>query len=230
MGREREPKMTSTIVALLPVIGVSAAMPVWIILVLLFLRGERGVVTATAFVLGATFTRLVQGALLSVVFSDLADDAEREPRVIVSVLLLVLGVLLLVSAARKLMAEDDPDAPPPRWKTMATNAGPLAAFAMGASLLLIAMKHWVFLLGAVGTINDGGLERQQAIGAFLVFVLGAQSLLILPILFAAVAPRRADAVLGRLERWLDANNRTIGIVIATVFGIYFLWKALSGLM
>ncbi|MBX3068908.1 MAG: GAP family protein [Thermomicrobiales bacterium] len=221
--------MGGTVASLIPLMVGAAAAPIWIIIVLLLLRGSRGVLTAAAFVAGMTVVRLAQGGLFGFILRRAGHDGADE-RSIASILLLVVGLLMLVAGARKVFSDEDPDAPPPKWMSLLGQATPLAALGFGAALLLIGAKQWVFTLGAIGVIRETDLSRPERIVAFLIFVAGAQILLVLPIVLSVLAPSRTGAALDRASGWLERNNRPIMIAVSFIFGLYFVVKSLSSLL
>lgn len=226
--------MESIIVNLLPFIIGSALVPVQIIIVILLLTGEnRGPLKAIAFVLGMTLARLVQGVLYGLILTggsgDPADAAAGAGWVKATVLV-ILGILLLIGAYKKWANAPDPDAPPPRWITMFDGLTVARALLVGAALILIAPKLWVFTLGALGVIAESQMSQSDSVSAFLWYVLLAQSLLILPILIRLLLPGHAGRWLGSFGTWLERNNRPIVIVVSLVFGLLFLYQGLLAFM
>jgi hypothetical protein len=61
-------------------------------------------------------------------------------------------------------------------------------------------------------------------------VLGAESLLIVPLLIYAIAPRQSAGLLQTATNWLETYNRPITIAVSLIFGCFFLWKGISGLL
>jgi Sap, sulfolipid-1-addressing protein len=216
---------------LTPLILGSALVPIQIIITIMLLRSSAGRLTAVAWVAGMTVVRLVQGGLFGLVLSNKSGDADSAggSSTTVSVLLLVIAALLLVTGIRQLLAEEDPDAPPPKWLTMMETIRPGKAFLLGAGLLLIGAKFWVFTLSALSAIGDADLGRSQAIVMFLLFVVLAESVHLVILAVAFAAPDASKAVLDRASAWLTRHNRMIVIVLSFVFGTWFLVKALSGL-
>lgn len=216
---------------LLPLIVASAVLPLWIILALLLLRGQGGVAKATAFVAGAMAVRVAQGIVFGAIFSA-ADDAggAEESAIITSTLLLVVGILLLIAAVMKWRKEDDPDAPPPKWMTTLGGLSALKAFGMGALLMVVAMKQWVFTLSAIAVIEEAQLSQAGSVLAYLFFVVAAQSLILAPIIVAAAAPAQSARLLDSALGWLERNNRVITIAVSLIFGAWFLWKGITGLL
>jgi hypothetical protein len=215
---------------LVPFIVGGGIVPVHAILVLMLLRGAGGLPGALLFVSGAMLVRLTQGAVFGLILGSAAGDgADERSGTIKATLLVVLGVLLLVTAVKKILKEDDPDAPPPAWLTTVSSAGPLKALGFGMLSIVIAAKQWVFTLGAIGVIRDAGVERNEGIALFLVFTVLASLLLILPILFRIVAPKRSTRILEQAGTWLETHNGTIVIVVSIVFGAFFLFRGITAL-
>ena len=168
--------MGTVIVSLLPLIVGAALLPVWIIMALFLLRGEGGLLKAAAFAAGAMTARVVQGVLFGFVFGTAADaSGESSASLITSTLLLVLGILMLISAVRKWRKEEDPDAPPSKWMEILGGMSALKAFGMGALLMVLAIKQWVFTLSAIAVIEQGELSQAGNVLVYLFFVLAAQS-------------------------------------------------------
>ncbi|MBK9180975.1 MAG: GAP family protein [Acidimicrobiales bacterium] len=217
--------------ALVPLILGSALVPIQIIVTILLLRSAAGKSTAIAWVTGMTAVRLVQGVVFGLILSstDAEADGADSSSTIVSTLLLVVAVLFLVSAVRQLLAGDDPDAAPPKWLQATASMTPMKAFLLGAGILVIGAKFWVFTLGAIGAIGEADLGRPASILTYLAFVVLAVSVNLVLIGIAVVVPSRADLLLDRASEWLTRHNRVIMIVIGFVFGTWFTVKALDGL-
>jgi uncharacterized membrane protein YidH (DUF202 family) len=219
--------MGSVLIDLLPLIVAAALLPAWMIITLFLLRGDGGVLRAAAFIVGAILVRLVVGVLFGFVFGSTGDPGES--RAIASTLMLVVGVLLLVAAFKKWRKEDEPEEQP-KWMDKISGVKAWQAFVAGALLMAIAVKQWVFSLSAIATIEAGGLDRGANILLFGAFTLLAQSLTILPVVYAAIAPSRSAKLLGAAEGWLARYNRPLAIGVSLVFGVWFVWQGVTGLM
>jgi hypothetical protein len=219
------------LVDLLPLIIAAAVLPLWIIISLLLLRGEGGVLRSAAFSGGAMTVRVVQGLLFGFVFGASADagDAARA-NLIKSTLLLVLGILMLVAAYKKWRKEEDPDAPPPKWMTILSGMSALKAFGAGALLMTIAIKQWIFTLSAIATIGEAQLDQVTSTLVYLFFVVAAQSLMLAPIVVTIVAPAQSAKVLGSALGWLERNNRPITVAVSLIFGVWFTWQGITGIL
>ncbi len=215
---------------LVPLILAGLLVPSHLVLTILFLRSSAGKRTAVAFVAGLTTIRLAQGLIFGPVVAtgDLGQRV-RGPSPVVSSVLLILGLLLYVTALRELLFDEDPDAPPPKWRAMIETAGPGKGFLLGAGLLLISGKFWVFTLGALVAIGDAGLDRAESIVTYLIFVVLTQSLLLLVVGMAFALPRQSTLLLDSASGWLTRNNGAIVIILGVVFGTWFVLKGLQGL-
>ncbi|MBE9156173.1 GAP family protein [Nodosilinea sp. LEGE 06152] len=224
--------MESVIVSLLPYILGSALVPLQIIIGLLLLQSpDQGLLKGIAYVGGMTLTRLLQGVAFGLFLGESvaasAGNGGKGP--VVATLLLVLGLLLLVTAYKKWRKQPDPDEPPPKWLTAIDSATPLQALGIGLTLPLIAVKLWVFTLSALSTIATAQLGLQAGAIAYLLFILLAQSLLLLPLALRLAIPQQSKAILDRASAWLTTYNRPIVIAVSLVFGLLFLQSGLSGL-
>lgn len=217
--------------SLIPLIVGSALVPIQIVITTLLLRSASGKVTALAFVAGMTAVRLGQGLLFGLILGSNAstEDMSDGPGSAVSLLLLVLAILFYVSALKQILNHPDDDAPPPRWMAVIDGVTPGKALALGAGVILISAKFWVFTLGAIAVIGDAGLDGSASIVAFVVFVAAAESILLALIIVAYALPSRSAAILDRLVALLATYNRPLMIGLGLVFGTWFLIKALDGL-
>ena len=145
-------------------------------------------------------------------------------------MLIVLGILLLITAYKQWRNEDDPDGPPPKWLVMLDTLTPLKALGMGAGLVLISGKLWVFTLSAIAVIEEAQLGQPSSTVAFLMFLLLAQSLLLFAILIRVIIPEQSKSILVSISAWLTRYNRPIVMVVSLVFGLLFFVQGVSGLL
>lgn len=219
--------------SLIPLILGGVLEPIEIAITIMLLGTPSHLRTAGAWVGGHIGTRLLQGLIFGTILRwgtrARSTDATHPHHWIVSTVLLVVALLFLVTAARELLSDDDPEAPPPKWMTMLTTATPTKAFFIGAGVITVSVKTWVFTLAAISVIGNAGLPRAANIASYIAFVLLAMSANLLIIAMAALFPTQSRTLLDRILRWLQDNNRPIMVVVGTVFGLWFGWKALHGL-
>ncbi len=224
--------MGEVLVSLVPYIIGSALVPVQIIITVLLLKSPRqGLAKGMAYAAGMTTTRLLQGLIFGLIFTESAEIEEGGSKgPVISTLLLVLGLFLLITAYKQWRGEDDPDAPPSKWLTMLDGVTPLKAFGIGVALPLIGAKLWVFTLSALAVIAAAPLEQPLGAIVYLLFIVLAQSLLLIPITIRILIPKRSQSILDRFSAWLTQNNRPIVIIVSLVFGVLFLYFGISGLL
>ncbi len=216
--------------SLVPLILGCALEPIEVVITIMLLGTPSRVRAAGAWVAGHVSIRLLQGLIFGTIlhWGARSTDSNRPHHWIVSTVLLVVALLFLVTAARELFSDDDPNAPPPKWMTMLMSATPAKAFFIGAGVITVSVKAWVFTLAAIGVIGDAGLGRAANVFSYVLFVALAASVNLLIVGAAAFSPQRSRSVLDRLLRWLQAHDRPIMIVVGLVFGIWFGIKALHG--
>jgi hypothetical protein len=222
--------MGAVLIELLPLTVAAALLPIWIIMTLFLLRGEGGLRKASAFIAGAVGVRLLQGVLFGLVLGSDETGGNDRASAIKATLLLVVGILMLIAAYKKWRKEEDPDGPPPKWMSTLGGLSAVKALGMGALLMTVAIKQWVFTLSALAIIDEGQVGLSAGLLLFLLFVAGAQSLTVTPILVAALAPAQAGRLLDGAQGWLERNSRVITIAVSLVFGIWFFWKGVTGLI
>ena len=225
--------MGDTLVSLLPFIIGSALVPVQIILAILLLKSPaQGVLKASAFVAGMTVARLLQGLFFGLIMTNSSAAAEQTSAKspVISTLLMLMGIFFLITAYKKWRKEEDPDAPPPKWLEMMDSVTPLKAFGVGLGLVAISAKLWVFTLTAIAVIGEAQLGQPDSTITYLLFILLAESLLLLPILARLIVPDRSKSLLDSTSAWLNRNNRPILIGVSLVFGLLFLYQGVSGLL
>lgn len=216
--------------SLTPLILGGVLEPIEIAITIMLLGTPSHLRAAGAWIAGHVGTRLLQGLIFGTILHwGARSAASTHPHHwIVSTVLLVVAVIFLVTAARELLSDDDPNAPPPKWMSMLTSATPTKAFFIGAGVITVSVKAWVFTLAAISVIGHAGLGRAANIGSYVAFVLLAMSANLLIIGAAALFPERSRSLLDRILGWLRANDRPIMIVVGLVFGIWFGWKSLHG--
>jgi hypothetical protein len=225
--------MKAVLISLLPYIIGSAVVPLQIIIGLLLLKSSnQGLFKAVAYVTGMTITRLLQGLIFGLLLFESSAIAEESngKSAIISTLLLVLGILLLITAYKKWQGEDDLDDSPPKLLNMIDSLTLFRALGVGLGLPLISAKLWVFTLSALATIAAEPLEKGASVIVYLLFILLAESLLLIPIFLRIFMPGRSKRLLTNLSAWLTRNNRPITVVVSLVFGLFFLRSGIIGLL
>lgn len=225
--------MGEVLVSLAPFYLASMLTPLTIIVVVLLLKEpQRGLARALALLGGMTTMRLLQGLVFGLTFNryESTHQTPQEQSALLLGIFTFAGILLLVSAARKFFKAEDLDAPPPKWLSGLEKVTPGRLYLIGLGLLLINMKMWVFTLGALGVIAEKEVGQPASTWVYLIYIVLAQALLLAPILIRVLLPRRSVAIMGGLGRWLEQNESTLTMAVKLIFGLFFLYKGLSGLL
>jgi hypothetical protein len=220
--------MLGAIIKCIPLMIGAALTPVCIMIVFLLLRSEGGFIKAVAFVAGQFVVRLMQGLVFGYEFVHSVVARANAPTV-VSTGLLLAGIFLWFAAAQNLRKEADPDGPSPKWLSTIHTASTRRIFMMSAIWMAISPKQWIFTLGALGIITVSNLHSPVDIFTYIIFILGAQSLMLGPIVIASVNPNQSSRIIDVSSAWVERYNRRIVIVISAVFGGYFFYKGFTGL-
>jgi hypothetical protein len=96
--------------------------------------------------------------------------------------------------------------------------------------MLVAVKQWVFTLSALAVIEEAQPGMTAGVALYLLFVVATQLLVLPPIIAFAVAPEKSAKPLAAAQGWLQRHNRVIMIVVSFVFGAWFLFQGVSGLL
>lgn len=223
--------MSDAIVELLPVLVGAVVVPIYPMIALILLQSENGLKKAIALVAGGVSLRLLQGILFGFVFGRVAEEyPEAGPDILVSTLLLVIGLMLLIKAYTAWRKEEDTETNIPQWMSAVTGVSATRAAAIGALYVLVSPKHWVFTQAAIGIIIEAALGMGTAIALYLLFVVGTQVLVLAPILMVAIAPQQAAKPLQAAHDWLARHNQTILLVVSLIFGVWFTYKGINGLL
>ena len=225
--------MTSVLINLLPLSIASTIGPGQILFDILLLRAPaRGTLKAISFVGGITAVRLLQGLLFGFILTGavMATIGLGQTGVISSTLLTVLGIFLLISAYRQWREGESPDASPPKWLTMIDDFSSIKAFLIGCLIVVTSPNLWVFTLSAISMIGEAQLSQLDSIVAYLLFILVAETLVLVPILIRIAAPAQSTRILNNMSDWLTQHNHNLMIGVSLVFGLFFLIKGISGLL
>jgi len=223
--------MGKILVNLVPVaIGAAVGGPMWIIMALLLLRSNHGVAKAAAFATGAITVRILQFVLFSRIFGAVLDSGgESEMGLVYSILLLLGGIVLLITAVKTWFKETDPDAPPSKWVAALNRISAPAAFGMAVVMMFLGFKQWVFTLSAIAIIDEAKMGKIGSVLLYLLFIAAAQALMLTPIIASALTPNKSSKIVGVMLGWLERNSRAITVAVSLIFGVWFLSKSAAAL-
>jgi hypothetical protein len=220
--------MGTVLLSLLPLIIAASILPMWFIISLLLIRSEHGLPKAAAFSLGAMIVRVLQGLLVGLVAREASDEPTTKG-LIAAIVLMLLGIALWGAAVVTWCREHPRAGPPPKWLGKLTKISALHAFGVGAVLMAFSVKPLVFTVSAITTIDQANLNPVLRVIAFLIFVIGAQSLVLSPVIISTLMPDRATRMLDATQQWLERNNKVLTILLSVIFGSWFFYKGTNDL-
>lgn len=197
-----------------------------ILIVLVLMSAERGLTTASMFVLGYWLGYLGVGATALLAGHRLAQVDGMG--YVVGAVLSFFGVLFIAFAARnlrKVLAGQGDE--PPRIFASLDRMRPAKALMFGAMVTVVNVKNLVIFTAAIGQLGELSLTyRFLALPLVVAVFCGA---LAVPLAVRVLSPRRAQTWLARMRTWLETHSRRISIALLSLFGGFFLYRGLSAL-
>jgi hypothetical protein len=211
-------------------IGVALS-PVPIIAVVLMLTTSRARANGPAFVLGWLLGLGVVGAMVLALAGPGEASESGQPATWVSWVKLLLGVLLLLVAARQFRGRprEGEEAPLPKWMGAIERFKAGAALGGGAALAGANPKNLLLAIGGAAAIAQTGIAGGQQVIAYAVFAVIGTLGVAAPVVIYFAMGRRSAEVLGRLKDWMGHNNAVIMAVLCLVIGMKLIGDAISGL-
>ena len=208
-----------------------ALSPVPIIAVVLLLAGPTGRARGVAYVVGSSVSTAVLGGTLIAVGVGAGAAEDDGPATWVSILRLLLGVVLLLLAAKQWRSRPraGEEAPMPGW--MDTIDQFTAAKALGAGVVLNVFnpKNLVLILAGVAAVAGAGATAGEDAVAWAVFTVIASLGVATPVVIAFATGERSEQLLARLKDWMAHNSSVIMSVILLLIGAKLLGDGISGL-
>lgn len=220
------------LLALVPLAIGAALQPPQVVALIVLLQTPRGVANGLAYVGGMTAVHLILGALFWALVSSLEQAVEAgggQFDLVVGAMLTVLGLVLLVYALRRGFSAGGEDDAAATWLQKLQAVSPGQAALIGVAFLMLDPVDWLMDLAAVDLVAAADLSGLASLLAYLWFVLLAQSLVLIPLLFVLAAPQKAQKSLASLDVWLGRHAPVIEIVVAALLGAYFLYTGLKHL-
>jgi threonine/homoserine/homoserine lactone efflux protein len=217
---------------LLPIAVAMAITPGRLIALILLFHTKRAVLTSLFFVGGMISNMLIEGLAFALIFSLTGIFEVEEgagPPAIIAILFVVIGILMLVGAAKVIFQAEDENKAPPKWLAEIESFTPSKAYRLGLGWLFVSPKQWIFTLTAVSVIFAAGLDPIISLANYLLFILIALTLFFLLILIYLILGQRSQKFMDGLFNWLKKNAQAIIIIVFIVFGLYFLIKGIMAL-
>ena len=211
---------------LLPLAIVCALSPWAIVAVIVMLASDRPS-NSVAWLVGWTLSTLAIGVLIVLFFGGYDFSRNSTPTTMACVVQVLLGVLLLLAAARfwarrPARAGKLPKAP--GWMTRIDKMSPVWAFLIGAFWINTALV----IAASVDTLR-ADLSKGESMVVFAAFTLITVSVQGGLILYAYVLPKHAAIGLKRIREWISRNQEAALAVVALVLAVWFASQGIRGL-
>ena len=212
-------------------LGVGVALsPVPIIAVVLMLGTPRARANGPAFVLGWVAGLAVAGTVILLVSSEAGASEDGDPANWVGVLKIVLGLLLLLVAARtwQVRPRGGAEAELPKWmRTIDTFEAP-RALGFGALLSGVNPKNLLLTVGAAAAIAQTGIPAGEQAVALAVFVVVGTLGPGIPVAIYFTMGERAEHLLEGVKTWMGAHNAAIVAVLCLIIAAKLIGDGISG--
>jgi threonine/homoserine/homoserine lactone efflux protein len=222
--------MGQAIGSMLPTaIGVALS-PLPIVAVVLMLVTPRGRINGPAFVGGWWLGLGIVGAIVLSISSAAGATTKGEPATWVSTLQLILGLLLLLVAAREWRSrpQGEEEPPTPKWMGALDDFTPPKAVGAGVVLSAANPKNLLLAVAGAAAIAQTGIPGGQQAIAWVVFVLIASIGVGAPVVIAIAMGERSRDLLNHLKTWMARNNAVIMAVLMLVIGAKLIGDAITG--
>jgi threonine/homoserine/homoserine lactone efflux protein len=213
-------------------LGVGVALsPVPIIAVVLMLGTPRARANGPAFLLGWVTGLALAGTVILLVASGADASEDGDPATWVGVLKLVLGVLLLLVAARtwQVRPRGDREAELPKWMEAIDRFTATRSIGFGALLSGVNPKNLVLTVGAAAAIAQTGIPAGEQAVALAVFIVVATLGPGIPVAIYFAMGDRAERLLEELKGWMAAHNAAIMAVLCLLIATKLIGDGITAL-
>jgi threonine/homoserine/homoserine lactone efflux protein len=190
--------------------------------ILLLSQPDRGRAKALAFAAGQVLALAILSVIFAVVLRKTLGTAHPHAKHSAT-LDIVLGALLLLLAARKLLTK-----PKAKKEKPHKQRSLFAEFAFGAGLMAVNVETLLLVLASVkalvGSKIGVGAEALGLLAIVLIVTVSAT----LPPLITFVIPKQSEKALKWLNKETTKHQRGIAVGFLIFFGVYLLYKGLSG--
>jgi threonine/homoserine/homoserine lactone efflux protein len=209
-------------------VGVAIS-PLPIVAVVLMLVTERGHANGPSFVGGWCLGLTIVGTVILAISGAADASTDTGPATWVDVLLLILGLLLVLVAAKQWRGRPHGDEPPtPKWMGALDQFTPVKAGAAGVVLSALNPKNLLLAVAGAAAIAQAGISTGHEAAAYTVFVAISSIGVATPVVIYFALGDRSRRLLDELKTWLARNNAVIMAVLMLIIGVKLIGNAISG--
>ena len=224
--------MGEAIGAVLPLaIGVAIS-PLPIIAVVLMLATPRGRANGPSFILGWVVGLAAAGTIVLLVSGGAGAAGSGEPATWVDIVKLLLGVALVVLAARQWRGRPRGEEAPalPAWMRTIDTVTPVKSAGLGVALSAANPKNLLITVGGAAAIAQTGVSAGGEAVALAVFVVLGTVGPALPLGIYLALGARSRTLLEGMRTWMAAHNTAIMAVLLVVIGAKLVGDGIAGLV
>jgi len=222
--------MGEAIGQLLPFAVGVAVSPMPIVAVVLMLVTRRARTNGPAFLVGWIAGIAILGAILLAIAGPASAGDDGRPAAWVDWLKLVLGLLLLLVAARQWRGRphEGDEAATPKWMGALDAFTPAKALGGGVVLGTVNPKNLLLIVGGAAAVAQTGVSTGDQVIAWAVFTLIASLGVGAPVVIFFALGDRAAKLLDELKTWLARNNTAIMAVLCLIIAVKLVGDAITG--
>lgn len=198
-----------------------AISPLPIIAVVLMLMSAKPKQLGLGFMLGWLIGVFAVTTVFTLIASAIpVSDAADGSRPVAGVVQLILGALLLLLGARQWRSRPAPGTEPelPAWMSKTESMKTPGAFTLSLALAALNPKNLLLAAAAGMVIGRTSVPLSGQLATVVIFTVIASLSVMIPVLFAVIAPQKTGPILSGLRTWLATNNATIMTVVLVVIG------------
>jgi threonine/homoserine/homoserine lactone efflux protein len=145
--------------------------------------------------------------------------------------MIVLGILLLLVAARQFQGRPHGDEQPqmPKWMATIENTRPVTAAGLAVALSAANPKNLLLAVAGAAAIAQTGIPGGQQAIAYLTFALIGTAGVGIPVIIYFAMGARSEKLLAGLKDWMSAHNAVIMAVLCLIIGVKLIGDGISGL-
>jgi threonine/homoserine/homoserine lactone efflux protein len=210
-------------------VGVAIS-PLPIVAVVLMLVSRRGRTNGPLFVAGWCIGLAIVGTVVLAISAGANAKTDSGPATWVDGLFLVLGLLLILVAARQWRGRPhgDEEPPTPKWMGSLDQFTPVKAGGAGVFLSALNPKNLLLAVAGAAAIAQAGISIGQQVASYAVFVAIATIGVAAPVVIYFALGERSQHLLDELKTWLARNNAVIMAVLMLIIGVKLIGNAISG--
>jgi len=223
--------MGQAIGQLLPFAVGVAVSPMPIVAVVLMLVTPQARSNGPAFLFGWLAGVGVGGAILLALAGPANASNDGAPADWVSWLKLVLGLALVLLAARQWRGRphEGDEVATPKWMGALDDFTPVKAALGGVVLSIANPKNLLLIVGGAAALAQFGLSAGDETVCWIVFTVIASIGVGAPVGIYFAMGHRAAAILDGLKSWMARNNAAVMAVLCLIIGVKLVGDAITGL-